>query len=330
MVSGGNWTDKTKKENIATYTLFSELQGDIQLSEISKSNIASFKQQLQSLPKNHSKIPSIKEKPLTDLLKENHDFDTISTTTINKHLNIISTLLNWGVKNNLCQDNPAIGIKIKQRRSARGSRQPFSNSELSQIFSTDIYTQKKYLYSHYFWLPLLALFTGARLNELCQLDISDIKEKNGIMYISINDNDDKTLKNSASFRDIPIHTKLIEIGFLDYVNTNRKGKSQQKLFSEIQKGREGYGTAPSKWFQRFKKKLTLECPEKKVFHSFRHNFSFAMKQADIPTTIAKQLIGHSEESMTYGVYGSSAQLNQLKDNLEKIKYDIPEIENLKF
>ena len=38
-----------------------------------------------------------------------------------------------------------------------------------------------------YWLPLLALYTGARLEELGQLRKKDIKESNGIWYINITD-----------------------------------------------------------------------------------------------------------------------------------------------
>ncbi len=150
-----------------------------------------------------------------------------------------------------------------------------------------------------------------------------------ISYIDINDNDDKSLKNISAQRKIPIHSKLIEIGFLDFVNKVKESGSDQ-IFSSLKKERDGHGTAASKWFGRFKQKLDLEQSEKKAFHSLRHNFSDALKAKNVSEPIAAQLIGHKLESITYGLYGSEVSLKPLKENIEKISYEIPELKKLKY
>ena len=38
-----------------------------------------------------------------------------------------------------------------------------------------------------YWIPLIALFTGCRLNEICQLYLNDIRCDNGQYYFDIND-----------------------------------------------------------------------------------------------------------------------------------------------
>jgi integrase len=83
--------------------------------------------------------------------------------------------------------------------------------------------------SHKFWLPMIGLFTGARVNEICQLNpqkdvIQD--EKTGIWYFNLTDDDagvgvEKSHKNEHSMRKVPIHSKLIESGFLNYLDKVR-------------------------------------------------------------------------------------------------------------
>jgi integrase len=73
-----------------------------------------------------------------------------------------------------------------------------------------------------------------RLNEACQLYLDDIRQDNaGIWFISINDDaEDKSLKTKASEREVPIHSKLIEFGFLNYVNQVRT-LGHKRLFPEL-------------------------------------------------------------------------------------------------
>jgi hypothetical protein len=78
-----------------------------------------------------------------------------------------------------------------------------------------------------FWLPLLALHSGARINELCQINpqadygIDD----EGIAYLHITQESAghaglrRSVKNATSQRRLPIHPDLVRAGFLKYLDT---------------------------------------------------------------------------------------------------------------
>ena len=69
-----------------------------------------------------------------------------------------------------------------------------------------------------YWVTLLSAYSGARLNEVCQLNVSDIQKTDGIWALNLNaDSDDKSIKTEAGNRIIPLHPKLIDLGLLDYV-----------------------------------------------------------------------------------------------------------------
>jgi integrase len=86
----------------------------------------------------------------------------------------------------------------------------------------------------YYWLPLLAAFTGARLEELGQLHVSDIRESEGGRYFSINEDEPtKHVKNADSIRDIPIHPELVRLGFLHYVDAIRTN-SGKRVFPNLE------------------------------------------------------------------------------------------------
>lgn len=96
-----------------------------------------------------------------------------------------------------------------------------------------------------FWVPLIALFSGMRMNEICQLHAADIHRLDGVDCFFVtegpSDSDNgKRLKTAASERLIPIHPALIEMGFMTFV-TERRATGAVRLFSELQKSSTGLG-----------------------------------------------------------------------------------------
>jgi integrase len=132
-----------------------------------------------------------------------------SASTIRKHLNLINAIFNIAVKNGKLNSNPASGVEPPSVKTKQKPRVPFSIEELRRIFSSPIYTAnhrpKGGAGEASYWLPLLALWTGARLSEIGQLLVEDIAEDSGVKYINIttetSDDEDeeetqKSLKNS--------------------------------------------------------------------------------------------------------------------------------------
>ena len=86
-----------------------------------------------------------------------------------------------------------------------------------------------------YWITLLSAYSGARLNEVCQLKVSDISKTDGIWTMSINDDsEDKSIKTKSGNRVIPLHPKLLNLGFLNYFN-QIKNQNKEKLFPQLKK-----------------------------------------------------------------------------------------------
>ena len=138
--------------------------------------------------------------------------------------------------------------------------------------------------AHYCWLPLIGLHTGARINEICQLNpMVDIAQdaNSGIHYFHFtNDSEsafggDKSIKNKSSKRVVPIHSKLIQMGFLDYVQRMRNQES--KILFPAWQPRNGKASAnATKWFVRYIQSIGLRDDTDGArlggFHAFRHCF----------------------------------------------------------
>jgi len=114
--------------------------------------------------------------------------------------------MSWAKRNGYIKDNTFEGLQIKTNKNnpVAKERSPFDRSDIDAIFGANLALKKEYQK----WLPMLGYYTGARLNELCQLHLSDIRKEGHVWYLDINnDTDDKRLKTPSSKRKVPIHSE---------------------------------------------------------------------------------------------------------------------------
>jgi integrase len=155
---------------------------------------------------------------------------------------------------------------------------------------------------------LLALFSGARLNELAPMRAEDIKHdtaSNVYFMTVIEDNEaGRSVKTETSLRAVPIHPELKRIGFLKFVDHRRQTDGPQaRLFPLIQPNSKGnYGAGFSQWFGRHKRSLGID-NESSVFHSFRHGFKDALRAAGVNEDVNDALTGHSGGNPVARGYG---------------------------
>lgn len=95
-----------------------------------------------------------------------------------------------------------------------------------------------------------------------------------------------------------------------------KSVKHSRIFPELKDSRDGFGSAASKWFGRFKLKLGFG--KGHDFHSFRHTFATELKNADISSVIAGELLGHAQQNITYDRYGKTIHITKLKLVIDKL------------
>ena len=184
--------------------------------------------------------------------------------------------------------------------SVQDEKKVYSKEDLQKITNLLPHDNK---HPERFWIPLIAIFSGARINELCQLHTEDIKLIDGIYCFDINaDSEDKKLKNTSSKRIIAVHPFLLELGLIEYQEQCRV-RGDVRLWMKIKKGRDGYGQHFGRWYnEQFNRKLITQDP-KKTFHSFRHTVIDTLKQAGVQDTLISEIAGHKVDSMSMGRYG---------------------------
>jgi len=317
----GTWAAKSAAQNIASLTQLLEVVSDIPIQAINSSHARTWKDTLLCLPPNVGKKPMFKNLSTTQAAKCNRG-STISITTFNNIHTRVSAFFWWAHRNDYITRNYFEGLKVREPKRAREKRAAFSDSDLQSIFSTQQYIKHSYNHPHYYWIPLMGLHTGARLEELCQLYLDDISKIEEVWCLQIRDhhNDQKT-KTDSSNRTIPIHNKLIELGFLEYIDALKKS-GKERLFPYLSRQRDGYSQPVSKWFSRYREKIGMkDITPRKDFHSFRHTLATRLKHKGVSESITGALIGHSTaDKITYGLYGKDYLIEQLKNALDSIDF----------
>lgn len=235
-------------------------------------------------------------------------------TAIKSLLKFATETLEWLPK------QPWRGLDIKATTTHK--RRPWTTDELATLFGTALHQQGT-LPEHplaggqaAYWIPLLGLFTGARLGELCQLRTVDVQTVSGLpVLVLTDDGEDQSIKSEAGHRTVPIHSELLRLGFLDYVETTRaKGADSLWPTLKLRKGK------PSDYFGRWFKEHRENLGLTPSFHYFRHTVRPLMRQAGFSEETQDKVTGHATQgSVGTRVYGHWT-LPEVQAAVEAIKY----------
>lgn len=314
------WTKKTTQEYSASYAMLQRVLGDIDVNTMTRNQATNYLDILKKLPPNVNKNPLYKGKSLDVVIQMEHA-STLSPQSINKHLVRASMLFGWAQAQKYASNNHFASLSVKKDKRAHEQRFAFRDEHLHKLFSHDIFTQRRYKHSYMFWVPLIALYTGMRLEEVCQLHTEDIRVEDDVWIIDVNANEEKKVKNDSSWRFIPVHSELIRLGFIDFCDSKRAA-NQKRLFGELKYQRDGYSQAVSKWFGRFRSKCGVK-GRGFDFHSFRHTVADKLQKAGVDEKHAKTILGHAAHGITFGRYGKGYLKMTLKDVVETLKFDLP-------
>lgn len=293
-------SNRQKPETADSYRsilrLFTELIGNRPIDDYTTHDIVTHRDLIAKLPTTRS--GKYKHLSATELIKMELPAETkiFSTRNIKKHIDKVVTIFNYAYDQGYTprpighNTQPVITNSLVNSQKYR----PYTSEDLQLMFFTHI-THRK-INPHIGWMPLLALFTGARRGELAQLRLDEIKQVDGIWCMDIlteyDDRDERNIKTESSRRFTPLHPILIDCGLLEYTRQRRKDK-KTTLFDIVA---ENYG----KTFGRVKDKLPD--PERKSFHSFRGTMTNQLKQAMVSSDLYHNILGHSAKHDTEDNY----------------------------
>lgn len=249
-----------------------------------------------------------------------HDLD-LAPNSIGQHFRVVGAMFKWAKVEGKCSiDDPTKGLAPE---SESATRVAYSPEDLRTLFHSPLYTGhwradrrerpgRMLIKDHKYWLPLISLHSGLRVEEAAKLTTGDVQMLGGVWCFSVTDT-----KTAAGTRIVPVHPRLMALGFLDYRRCVLQNGGGQ-LWPDLKKGSEGrYSSRFVQWWSGFRRLIGLGRPGL-TFHSLRHTFISSMEKAGIPETLAAQIAGHSvQKGITYGVYGG--KLLGPRERLDLIK-----------
>lgn len=321
-----NWKPATLRENKASHTalieIFDYLGLNADANAITRADVLRVRDVLQQLPKNRKQ--RFKDKPLADLLaREDKTIDCLDVVTINnKYLIKMAAVFKWAVRNDLIKKNMTEGLELKvPQRRASEARNAFSTEQVGQLLvAAKAYSQKTSGKPYHYYVTALAAITGARLNEVAQLQVKDVRvTEAGTVYIHINEDDSslpgKSIKNAHSDRCAPLVDGaygFVLADFMELVEARRStGGNDAMVFDGLRLMKNGYGEQVSKWFNRTLLPKVLADRDGLAFHSFRHTVATQLKQHGVELAYAQAIMGHSSGSITYDRYAKEVEVDRL-------------------
>jgi len=333
-MSEKKWRERTVSDHKNRLYRLVEILGDKPINQYSRDDMRYMRDTLRRLPPNRKYAKAYQGKTISELLCMKHE-KTLAIKTVNDTMEDISGMFTWATRELYLQVNPARGLSIRDDALDIERRRPFDNNDIKRIFAKEIYQSKSFINPAYYWCPLIALFTGMRIEEISQLYLCDLYEWNesGVYVFDINNKPnskgelDKELKTKHARRLIPVHSTLLKLGLLEY-RKEVELRGEERLFPELRKtkGSMKYGIEVGKHFSRFLDNNHIP-REKKTFHSFRHSFSQFYKERQLHDEMFRQLFGHEETNLAARQYGTAFTPVQCVQRIEMLNYPI-DVENI--
>ncbi len=326
--TGSNVNPKTEKDRRNSLSLLVEYLGnDFDVCRFNRALMIDLRTNLlKKYPLHRKKLyPGM---ALKDVLKLKDVKAYISETTMTRYLEFWNGFFNWAVQADYMTKNPATGLSDRSAfYDVRELRPPFTIPELNSIFTmiADLPNRPRFvqkLYPMRYWVNLLALYQGMRLNEICQLYLDDIVMEEGLPCIRIRPDKERKqkVKNKSSIRTIPIHSTILRLGFIGYCQKIREenGTMDCGLFPPATALDGGY----QRKMQQFNA-LIHSLPgmdQRKSIHSFRHNFDTELLNKGAQEYFILCLDGHTRTGELMSRY-AKPDLHKLHSTLELVTYD---------
>lgn len=304
----GKWGASTSRKNQDTYNEAIAIMGDLELSQYTQDRVLDY---LAALKQKGNSAATVTGK-----------VEFISS--LYKHaLKTPESIEQWRVKG-----NPFTEMQVQDTVPVDEKKTPFTGDDIHGLL-TGLLELRKLAQPHRYWVPLIALYSGMRQNEICQLRMEDIAVIDGVDVLQIRHNPalQQTTKARES-RVCPVHPMLKRLGFMEYVASQRKNK-QERLFSDLTytEGKKWCGKVRGWFNETFIDKCVADTSTKS-FHSFRGTFVDWFKQNkayDTPSdrTVVQSMVGHDgDDSVTSKHYEQKFPATTQLTMLRKLDYGI--------
>lgn len=248
------WRGRTAEKYASSYKIVLDILGNLELSQFDAHVVKTLTVGLQHYPKNKNKLKQFKDKPFSKAMAKVPGFLAFDPKSINFILGMMSGLFKFALEDRRLwriDNNPFYKkqIKIDQQKESQESRREFTTAEINRIFG-ELCKVRRLVEPEKFWVPLICLYSGMRINEACQLRLKDIEiiDEVPVFQIRHNPKQHQETKNGKS-RTVPVHKTLQDLGFLAYV-TRQKTNKEERVFSNLKLYKGKWHKKVDNWFNR--------------------------------------------------------------------------------
>lgn len=234
-----------------------------------------------------------------------------SPETKNRNLYRVRAVIAHGVDHHDLDAKMLPHLKPPKGKRSGGSKVqsylPFTDDELKLLFNSQFYLENTFKKASQFWLPMLGLYSGARLEELAGLHLASFSTVDDFPSMRLSDHETTDEgKNEHAPREVPIHPELIKAGLLDYVELLR-AEGHERLFPEIgAAARDGFAKRATTDFTAYRRAVGVGKDEgersRKVFHSFRSTLAGRLFPLTGDADLRRRLLGHAAKDVHAGTY----------------------------
>lgn len=314
------WSARTADQNQKIYGLMVNLLGDRPIHTVTKADIRTLGAEMLDLPANMTKrFPTLTPREILVAAKSHPDLPRLAPRSINKNYQAVRSLFLWAVEHDYITANPGTILRDVEEGRGQDARKDLDDQDIIAFLrhvdlkSNDAYAR---------WIPKIMAFTGCRMGEAAQLEKRDVREVDGIWVFDINaDHPEKRVKTGNSVRLIPIHPRLVELGFLDFVLGCGEGFifPRRIRFSDNPK-RSAVGLL-SQRLNRWLRDAGIGDDRKQV-QSFRETVATRLKDLGTPEYQIAEILGHENDNITTGRYGKRTNLGTLHQALSRLQLPI--------
>lgn len=237
-----------------------------------------------------------------DMLSKGLSAKTIAASK----LGAVRAVFQWATDNGVISENPFSKVSITVKKKPGERRRGYSDDEAALVLRA-AETEES---AHRRWVPLLCAYTGARVSEVSQLRKEDLTKHQGIWCLQLTP-EAGSLKNASSERVIPLHPRVVDAGFVKFVDKLAAGP----IFSEVPPDRFGVrGGNMTKLVSRWvRDELHIRDPRLAPSHAWRHRFKTLCRRHGVSSDIGDALTGHSARTVadTYGAFEVTALYREL-------------------
>jgi integrase len=328
----------------------SQFLGDADITAVTSGRLDDFKVQLRRFPNTKRPVEDI---PFDEVIRmfEREEaamapgvrapFRRLGAKTIWNWFRTLNNMFRYAVDTELVTRNPVASVMPDLEKQPTAPRLIYDGDDIAAIFSKPLFqgcsAAKAYRdkpgsviqRDSAYWLPIFCLWEGCRLEEIGAAMAADVKVQDGLPFLDLRY---RELKNLQSQRMLPLHPKIIDLGFLDYARSQPKSG---RLFPELahderptlgpREKRKASTRLYSKWWGRW---CSANAPvagqgfdhPHKVFHSLRHTFKRTIREAGVHEELSDLLTGHQGNDHVGRAYGQGVSLAVLAREIAKVSY----------